>query len=154
MNKHLLLLSFLAFTCHAEEITKKSYTQEQLITVRQNALNHAMEVLKDKKPSPDEILKLAKEFEAYMLADDVKKVKEQVKQEVSPNDFEKVQQPKINIVSNEDKTSFSGLSIGVNGQLKSTSAKARYDGYTLDGIGQQNFITNLQADYEFKLNNR
>jgi len=154
MNKHLLLLSFLAFTCHAEEITKKSYTQEQLITVRQNALNHAMEVLKDKKPSPDEILKLAKEFEAYMLADDVKKVKEQVKQEVSPNDFEKVQQPKINVVSNEDKTSFSGLSIGVNGQLKSTSAKARYDGYTLDGIGQQNFVTNLQADYEFKLNNR
>ena len=154
MNKHLLLLSFLAFTCHAEEITKKSYTQEQLITVRQNALSHAMEVLKDKKPSPDEILKLAKEFEAYMLADDVKKVKEQVKQEVSPNDFEKVQQPKVNIVSNEDKTSFSGLSIGVNGQLKSTSAKARYDGYTLDGIGQQNFVTNLQADYEFKLNNR
>ena len=154
MNKHLLLLSFLAFTCHAEEITKKSYTQEQLITVRQNALNHAMEVLKDKKPSSDEILKLAKEFEAYMLADDAKKVKEQVKQEVSPNDFEKVQQPKINVVSNEDKTSFSGLSIGVNGQLKSTSAKARYDGYTLDGIGQQNFITNLQADYEFKLNNR
>jgi len=90
MNKHLLLLSFLAFTCHAEEINKKSYTQEQLITVRQNALSHAMEVLKDKKPSPDEILKLAKEFEAYMLADDVKKVKEQAKQEVSPNDFEKV----------------------------------------------------------------
>ena len=154
MNKHLLLLAFLAFTCHAEEMTKKPYTQEQLITVRQNALNHAMEVLKDKKSSPDEILKLAKEFEAYMLADDVKKVKEQAKQEVSPNDFEKVQQPKVNIVSNEDKTSFSGLSIGINGQLKSTSAKARYDGYTLDGIGQQNFITNLQADYEFKLNNR
>ena len=153
MNKHLLLLAFLAFTCHAEEITKKSYTQEQLITVRQNALNHAMEVLKDKKPSPDEILKLAKEFEAYMLADDVKRVKEHIKTEVSPNDFEKAQ-PKINIVSNEDKTSFSGLSVGINGQLKSTSAKARYDGYTLDGIGQQNFITNLQADYEFKLNSR
>ena len=153
MNKHLLLLSFLAFTCHAEEITKKSYTQEQLITVRQNALNHAMEVLKDKKPSPDEILKVAKEFEAYMLADDLKKVKEQAKSEVSPNDFEKVQQPKVNI-SNEDKTSFSGLSIGINGQLKSTSAKARYDGFTLDGIGQQNFIANIQADYEFKLNNQ
>ena len=153
MNKHLLLLSFLAFTCHAEEITKKSYTQEQLITVRQNALNHAMEVLKDKKPSPDEILKVAKEFEAYMLADDLKKVKEQAKSEVSPNDFEKVQQPKVNI-SNEEKTSFSGLSIGINGQLKSTSAKARYDGYTLDGIGQQNFIANIQADYEFKLNNQ
>ena len=153
MNKHLLLLAFLAFTCHAEEITKKSYTQEQLITVRQNALNHAMEVLKDKKPSPDEILKVAKEFEAYMLADDLKKVKEQAKSEVSPNDFEKVQQPKVNI-SNEEKTSFSGLSIGINGQLKSTSAKARYDGYTLDGIGQQNFIANIQADYEFKLNNQ
>ena len=154
MNKYLLLLAFLAFTCHAEEITKKSYTQEQLITVRQNALNHAMEVLKDKKATPAEILKLAKEFESYMLADDVKIVKEHTKSEVSPNEFEKSQQPKINIVSNEDKTSFSGLSVGVNGQLKSTSAKARYDGYTLDGIGQQNFITNLQADYEFKLNNR
>ena len=153
MNKHLLLLSFLAFTCHAEEITKKSYTQEQLITVRQNALNNAMEVLKDKKATPAEILKLAKEFESYMLADDVKIVKEQAKSEVSPNDFEKVQQPKVNI-SNEDKTSFSGLSIGINGQLKSTSAKARYDGYTLDGIGQQNFIANIQADYEFKLNNQ
>ena len=153
MNKYLLLLAFLAFTCHAEEITKKSYTQEQLITVRQNALNHAMEVLKDKKATPAEILKLAKEFESYMLADDVKKVKEHIKTEVSPNDFEKVQ-PKVNLVSNEEKASFSGLSIGVNGQLKSTSAKARYDGYTLDGIGQQNFITNLQADYEFKLNNR
>ncbi|QDC51291.1 porin family protein [Candidatus Methylopumilus universalis] len=153
MNKHLLLLAFLSFTCHAEEITKKSYTQEQLITVRQNALNHAMEVLKDKKPSPDEILKVAKEFEAYMLADDLKKVIEQAKSEVSPNDFEKVQQPKVNI-SNEDKTSFSGLSVGINGQLKSTSAKARYDGYTLDGIGQQNFIANIQADYEFKLNNQ
>jgi opacity protein-like surface antigen len=154
MNKYLLLLSFLAFTCHAEEITKKSYTQEQLITVRQNALNNAMEVLKDKKATPAEILKLAKEFESYMLADDVKIVKEHTKSEVSPNEFEKSQQPKINIVSNEDKTSFSGLSVGINGQLKSTSAKARYDGYTLDGIGQQNFITNLQADYEFKLNNR
>jgi opacity protein-like surface antigen len=153
MNKHLLLLAFLAFACHAEEVTKKSYTQEQLITVRQNALNHAMEVLKDKKPAPEEILRVAKEFEAYMLADDLKKVKEQAKSEASPNDFEKVQQPKVNI-SNEDKTSFSGLSVGINGQLKSTSAKARYDGYTLDGIGQQNFITNLQADYEFKLNNR
>ena len=153
MNKLLLLLAFLAFTCHAEEISTKSYTQEQLITVRQNALNHAMEVLKDKKPSPDEILKVAKEFEAYMLADDLKKVKEQAKSEVSPNDFEKVQQPKVNI-SNEEKTSFSGLSIGINGQLKSTSAKARYDGFTLDGIGQQNFIANIQADYEFKLNNQ
>ena len=153
MNKHLLLLAFLAFTCHAEEITKKSYTQEQLITVRQNALNHAMEVLKDKKPSPDEILKVAKEFEAYMLADDVKKVKGQVKHEVSPNDFEKSQQPNVNIVSNEDKTSFNGLSVGINGQLKSTSAKVQNGGYTLDGIGQQNFIANLQADYEFKLNN-
>ncbi len=91
MNKLLLIITFLSFTCHAEEIIKKSYSQEQLITVRQNALNHAMEVLKDKKPSSDEILKLAKEFEAYMLADDAKKVKEQVKQEVSPNDFEKVE---------------------------------------------------------------
>ena len=153
MNKHLLLLSFLAFTCHAEEITKKSYTQEQLIIVRQNALNHAMEVLKDKKPSPDEILKVAKEFESYMLADDVKNVTKQTKSEISPNDFEKTQ-PKVNLVSNEEKTSFSGLSIGINGQLKSTSAKARYDGFTLDGIGQQNFIANIQADYEFKLNNQ
>ena len=153
MNKHLLLLAFLAFTCHAEEITKKSYTQEQLITVRQNALNHAMEVLKDKKATPEEILKLAKEFESYMLADDVKNVTKQTKSEISPNDFEKTQ-PKVNLVSNEEKTSFSGLSIGINGQLKSTSAKARYDGYTLDGIGQQNFIANIQADYEFKLNNQ
>jgi len=64
MNKHLLLLAFFAFTCHAEEISKKSYSQEQLITVRQNALNHAMEVLKDKKATPEEILKLAKEFES------------------------------------------------------------------------------------------
>ena len=153
MNKHLLLLAFLAFTCHAEEITKKSYTQEQLITVRQNALNHAMEVLKDKKATPEEILKLAKEFESYMLADDVKNVTKQTKSEISPNDFEKTQ-PKVNLVSNEEKTSFSGLSIGINGQLKSTSAKARYDGFTLDGIGQQNFIANIQADYEFKLNNQ
>ena len=154
MNKHLLLLSFLAFTCHAEEITKKSYTQEQLITVRQNALNHAMEVLKDKKPSPDEILKVAKEFEAYMLADDVKKVKEQFKQEVSPNDFEKSQQPKVNIVSNEEKTSFSGLSLGINGQFKSTTAKVKAGDYGIDGLGQQNFITNLQADYEFRIDNK
>jgi hypothetical protein len=153
MNKHLLLLSFLAFTCHAEEITKKSYTQEQLITVRQNALNHAMEVLKDKKPLPDEILKLAKEFEAYMLADDVKKVKEHIKAEVSPNDFEKVQQPKVNI-SNEDKTSFSGLSVGINGQFKSTTAKVKAGDYGFDGLGQQNFITSLQADYEFKIDNK
>jgi len=153
MNKHLLLLAFFAFTCHAEEISKKSYSQEQLITVRQNALNHAMEVLKDKKATPEEILKLAKEFESYMLADDVKDVSKQTKSEMSPNDFEKTQS-KVNLVSNEEKTSFSGLSIGINGQLKSTSAKARYDGYTLDGIGQQNFIANLQADYEFKLNNQ
>ncbi|QDC47547.1 porin family protein [Candidatus Methylopumilus universalis] len=153
MNKHLLLLAFLAFTCHAEEITKKSYTQEQLITVRQNALNHAMEVLKDKKATPAEILKLAKDFESYMLADDVKDVSKQTKSEMSPNDFEKAQS-KANLVSNEEKTSFNGLSIGINGQLKSTSAKARYDGYTLDGIGQQNFIANIQADYEFKLNNQ
>jgi hypothetical protein len=154
MNKYLLLLSFLAFTCHAEEITKKSYTQEQLITVRQNALNHAMEVLKDKKPAPEEILRVAKEFEAYMLADDLKKVIEQVKQEASPNDFEKVQQPKVNIVSNEDKTSFSGLSIGINGQFKSTTAKVKAGDYGIDGLGQQNFITNLQADYEFKIDNK
>lgn len=153
MNKFLFLLTFLAFTCHAEDISKKSYTSEQLITVRQNALNHAMEVLKDKKATPAEILKLAKEFESYMLADDVKKVKEHIKTEVTPNDFEKAQ-PKVNLVSNEEKTSFSGLSIGINGQLKSTSAKARYDGFTLDGIGQQNFIANIQADYEFKLNNQ
>ena len=153
MNKHLLLLAFLAFTCHAEEITKKSYTQEQLITVRQNALSHAMEVLKDKKPSPDEILKLAKEFEAYMLADDVKRVKEHIKTEVSPNDFEKAQ-PKINIVSNEDKTSFSGLSVGINGQFKSTTAKVKAGDYGIDGLGQQNFITNLQADYEFRIDNK
>ena len=154
MNKLLLLFAFLAFTCHAEEITKKSYTQEQLITVRQNALNHAMEVLKDRKPAPEEILRVAKEFEAYMLADDVKKVKEQAKSEVSPNDFEKSQQPKVNIVSNEDKTSFSGLSLGINGQLKSTSARVETGGVNFDGMGQQNFIANLQADYEFKLNNR
>ena len=95
MNKFLFLLTFLAFTCHAEDISKKSYTSEQLITVRQNALNHAMEVLKDKKATPEEILKLAKEFESYMLADDVKKVKEHIKTEVSPNDFEKAQ-PKVN----------------------------------------------------------
>jgi hypothetical protein len=154
MNKLLLIITFLSFTCHAEEMTKKPYTQEQLITVRQNALNHAMEVLKDKKPSPDEILKLAKEFEAYMLADDVKKVKEQVKQEVGPNDFEKSQQPKINIVSNEDKTSFSGLSVGINGQFKSTTAKVKAGDYGIDGLGQQNFITNLQADYEFRIDNK
>jgi hypothetical protein len=153
MNKLLLLFAFLAFTCHAEEITKKSYTQEQLITVRQNALNHAMEVLKDRKPAPEEILRVAKEFEAYMLADDVKKVKEQVKQEVSPNDFEKVQQPKVNI-SNEDKTSFSGLSVGINGQFKSTTAKVKAGDYGIDGLGQQNFITNLQADYEFRIDNK
>lgn len=153
MNKHLLLLAFLAFTCHAEEVSKKSYSQEQLITVRQNALNHAMEVLKDKKATPAEILKLAKEFENYMLAEDVKNVPKQTSSEVSPNDFEKAQ-PKIKLVSNEEKTSFSGLSIGINGQLKSTSAKARYDGSILDGIGQQNFIANIQADYEFKLNNQ
>ena len=153
MNKHLLLLAFLAFTCNAEDISKKSYTSEQLITVRQNALNHAMEVLKDKKATPEEILKLAKEFESYMLADDVKNVTKQTKSEISPNDFEK-KQLKVNLVSNEEKTSFSGLSIGINGQLKSTSAKARYDGFTLDGIGQQNFIANIQADYEFKLNNQ
>ena len=79
MTKLIILLTFLAFTCHAEEITKKSYTQEQLITVRQNALNHAMEVLKDKKATPEEILKLAKEFESYMLADDVKNVTKQTK---------------------------------------------------------------------------
>ncbi len=154
MNKFAILLTFLAFTSHAEEISKKSYTQEQLIMVRQNALNHAMEVLKDKKPSPDEILRVAKEFEAYMLADDVKKVKEQAKQEVSPNDFEKSQQPKVNLVSNEEKTSFSGLSLGINGQLKSTSAQVEKGGFNFDGMGQQNFIANLQADYEFKLNNR
>ena len=153
MNKFAILLIFLAFTSHAEEISNKSYSQEQLITVRQNALNHAMEVLKDKKATPEEILKLAKEFESYMLADDVKNVSKQTKSEISPNDFEKAQ-PKANLVSNEEKTSFSGLSIGINGQLKSTSAKARYDGYTLDGIGQQNFIANLQADYTFKLNNQ
>ncbi len=153
MNKFTILLTFLAFACHAEDISKKSYSSEQLITVRQNALNHAMEVLKDKKATPEEILKLAKEFESYMLADDVKNVKEHSKSEVAPNEFEKAQ-PKVNLVSNEEKTSFSGLSIGINGQLKSTSAKARYDGYTLDGIGQQNFIANLQADYEFKINNR
>jgi opacity protein-like surface antigen len=155
MNKLFILIIFLGFNCNAEEISKKSYSKEQLITIRQNALNNAMDVLKDKKPTPEEILKVAKEFEAYMLADDVMKVKDQVKPDVIPNDFEKPQQQqKINTVSNEDKTSFSGLSIGVNGQLKSTSAKVRYDGYSLDGIGQQNFITNLQADYEFKLNNR
>lgn len=155
MNKLFILIIFLGFNCNAEEISKKSYSKEQLITIRQNALNNAMDLLKDKKPTPEEILKVAKEFEAYMLADDVMKVKDQVKPDVIPNDFEKTQQQqKINTVSNEDKTSFSGLSIGVNGQLKSTSAKVRYDGYSLDGIGQQNFITNLQADYEFKLNNR
>ena len=154
MNKHLLLLAFLAFACNAEEITKKSYTQEQLITVRQNALNHAMEVLKDKKATPEEILKLAKEFESYMLADDVKIVKEHTKSEVSPNEFEKSQQPKINIVSNEDKTSFSGLSVGINGQFKSTTAKVKAGDYGIDGLGQQNFITNLQADYEFRIDNK
>jgi opacity protein-like surface antigen len=148
-----IFITFLSFICHADETTKKPYSQEQLISIRQNALNHAMEVLKDKKPTPEEILKVAKDFEAYMLADDVKNVKEHSKLEESPNDFEKAQ-PKVNLVSNEEKTSFSGLSIGINGQLKSTSAKARYDGYTLDGIGQQNFIANLQADYEFKINNR
>jgi opacity protein-like surface antigen len=153
MNKFAILLIFLAITSHADEISKKSYSQEQLITVRQNALNHAMEVLKEKKPTPEEILKLAKEFESYMLADDIKKVKEHSISEVSLNDFEKAQ-PKANLVSNEEKTSFSGLSVGINGQFKSTSAKARYDGYTFDGIGQQNFIANLQADYEFKLSNR
>lgn len=153
MNKFAILLTFLAFTSHAEEISNKPYSQEQLITVRQNALNHAMEALKDKKATPEEILKLAKEFESYMLADDVKNVSKQTKSEISPNDYEKAQ-PKANLVSNEEKTNFSGLSIGINGQLKSTSAKARYDGYTLDGIGQQNFIANLQADYTFKLNNQ
>ena len=126
---------------------------ETLAKIREDSLAKAMELLKGKNASVDEVLKTAKQIEDYILADDVKKVKEQAKSEVSPNDFEKVQQPKVNI-SNEDKTSFSGLSIGINGQLKSTSAKARYDGYTLDGIGQQNFIANIQADYEFILNNQ
>lgn len=153
MNKHLLLLAFLAFTCHAEEVSKKSYSQEQLITVRQNALNHAMEVLKDKKATPAEILKLAKEFESYILAEDAKNVPKQIKSEVSPNDFEKAQ-PKIKLVSNEEKTSFSGLSIGINGQFKSTTAKVKAGDYGFDGLGQQNFITNLQADYEFRLDNK
>lgn len=153
MNKFFVLFTFLAFTSHAEEISKKSYSQEQLISVRQSALNHAMEALKDKKATPEEILKLAKEFESYMLADDVKNVFKQTKSEMSPNDFEKVQ-PKVNLVRDEEKTSFSGLSIGVNGQFKSTTAKVRAGDYGIDGLGQQNFITNLQADYEFRIDNK
>jgi hypothetical protein len=127
--------------------------KEALAKIRESSVAKAMELLKGKNASVDEVLKTAKQIEDYILAGESIEAKVLNEQQASPNDFEKAQ-PKSNLVNNEEKTSFSGLSIGINGQLKSTSAKARDYCCTLDCIGQQNFIANLQADYEFKINNR
>jgi len=127
---------------------------EMLAKIREDSLAKAMELLKGKTASVDEVLKTAKQIEDYILAGEGSKNKEPIELQASPNDYEKKQQVKIKTVSSEDKTSFSGLSIGINGQFKSTTAKVKAGDYGLDGLGQQNFITNLQADYEFRIDNK
>ena len=129
-------------------------SNETLAKIREDSLTKAMELLKGKNASVDEVLKTAKQIEDYILAGHGSKNKDSIELQSTPNDFEKKQQIQYKPVSSEEISNFSGLSLGINGQLKSTSAEAKYDGYVLDGIGQQNFIANLQADYIFKLNNQ
>jgi hypothetical protein len=127
---------------------------ETLAKIREDSLAKAMELLKGKNASVDEVLKTAKQIEDYILAGDGSKNKESVGSQESPNDFEKKQQIQYKPVSSEESFNFNGFSLGINGQIKSTSAKAKYDEFTFDGIGQQNFIGNLQADYEYQFNQR
>jgi hypothetical protein len=134
--------------------TSLAANNEALAKIREDSLAKAMELLKGKNASVDEVLKTAKQIEDYILAGEGSKNKESVQIQTSPNDYEQKQQIKFKSVSSEESSSFSGLSVGINGQLKSTSAQVETGGFNFDGMGQQNFIANLQADYEFKLNNR
>jgi hypothetical protein len=133
---------------------------ETLAKVREDSLTKAMELLKGKNASVDEVLKTAKQIEDYILAGDGSKNKESIELQGSPNDYEKKQQIQYKPVSSEKSINFNGLSLGINGQLKSTSAKvkSKISNYeqlsdaTFNGVGQQNFIGDVYADYKFKIN--
>ena len=134
--------------------TSLAANNETLARIRENSLAKAMELLKGKNASVDEVLKTAKQIEDYILAGESSKNKELIELQASPNDYEKKQQIKVKSVSSEESSNFNGLSVGINGQFKSTTAKVKAGDYGIDGLGQQNFITNLQADYEFRIDNK
>ena len=134
--------------------TSLAANNETLARIREDSLAKAMELLKGKNASVDEVLKTAKQIEDYILAGESSKNKELIELQASPNDYEKKQQIKVKSVSSEESSNFNGLSVGINGQFKSTTAKVKAGDYGIDGLGQQNFITNLQADYEFRIDNK
>ena len=107
---------------------------EMLAKIREDSLTKAMELLKGKNASVDEVLKTAKQIEDYILAGDGSKNYEPIELSASPNDYEKNQQVKIKTVSSEEASNFSGLSLGINGQFKSTTAKVKAGDYGIDGL--------------------
>ena len=133
---------------------------EALAKIREDSLAKAMELLKGKNASVDEVLKTAKQIEDYILAGESGKSRDIIELQASPNDFEKKQQIQHKPVSPEKSFNLNGLSFGINGQLKSTSAKAKskisnseeLSDVTFNGVGQQNLISDVYADYEFKIN--
>ncbi len=134
--------------------TSLAANNETLARIREDSLAKAMELLKGKNASVDEVLKTAKQIEDYILAGESSKNKELIELQANPNDYEKKKQIKVKSVSSEESSNFNGLSVGINGQFKSTTAKVKAGDYGIDGLGQQNFITNLQADYEFRIDNK
>ena len=146
MKKLLFLLPFLPSLLLAD------VSAEKLAEIRQQALEQAVEFHKGKNPSTSQLLQTAREFEDYLLNPNPAKATTLSKKAKT---FKKSVAPAR--VSN-----FNGLSVGINLQNKSTTAKVSGDvtsgntSYraTFDGIGQSDLISDISLDYGFQFSDK